>query len=70
MLIVDARESESLDRALKIFKKKFEKTGTVKQLRARQAFTLSSVKRRFEIKKGILHQTNGVILYNLHFKRG
>ena len=51
MLIVDARESESLDRALKIFKKKFEKTGTIKQLRARQAFTLSSVKRRFEVKK-------------------
>lgn len=51
MLIVDARESESLDRALKIFKKKFEKTGTIKQLRARQAFTLQSVKRRTEVKK-------------------
>lgn len=51
MLIVDARESESLDRALKVFKKKFEKSGVVKQLRARQAFTLSSVKRRTEIKK-------------------
>ena len=34
MLIVDARESESLDRALKIFKKKFEKTGTVKAFTA------------------------------------
>lgn len=51
MLIVDARESESLDRALKAFKKKFEKTGTVKELRARQAFILPSVKRRTEIKK-------------------
>ena len=51
MLIIDARESESLDRALKIFKKKFEKTGTIKQLRARQAFTLQSVKRRTEVKK-------------------
>lgn len=51
MLIVDARESESLDRALKIFKKKFEKTGTVKELRARQAFTLPSVQRRTEVKK-------------------
>jgi len=53
MLIVDARESESLDRALKVFKKKFEKTGTIKQLRARQAFTLPSVKRRTEIKKAV-----------------
>ena len=53
MLIVDARESESLDRALKVFKKKFEKTGTVKQLRARQAFILGSVERRTEIKKAV-----------------
>ena len=53
MLIIDARESESLDRALKVFKKKFEKTGTIKQLRARQAFILPSVKRRTEIKKAI-----------------
>ena len=53
MLIIDARESESLDRALKVFKKKFEKTGTIKQLRARQAFILGSVKRRTEIKKAV-----------------
>ena len=53
MLIVDARESDSLDRALKVFKKKFEKTGTIKQLRARQAFILPSVKRRTEIKKAV-----------------
>ena len=53
MLIIDARESESLDRALKVFKKKFEKAGTIKQLRARQAFILPSVKRRTEIKKAV-----------------
>jgi small subunit ribosomal protein S21 len=53
MLIIDARESESLDRALKVFKKKFEKAGVVKQLRARQAFTLPSVKRRTEVLKAI-----------------
>ena len=53
MLIIDARESESLDRALKGFKKKFEKAGTIKQLRARQAFILPSVKRRTEIKKAV-----------------
>lgn len=53
MLIIDARESDSLDRALKVFKKKFEKAGVVKQLRARQAFILPSVKRRTEVKKAI-----------------
>lgn len=53
MLIVDARESESLDRALKVFKKKFEKAGIVKQLRARQAFTLPSVKRRTTVLKAV-----------------
>ncbi|MDB5227445.1 MAG: ribosomal protein [Bacteroidota bacterium] len=53
MLIIDARESESLDRALKVFKKKFEKAGVIKQLRARQAFTLPSVKRRTTVLKAI-----------------
>lgn len=46
MLIVDARESDSLERALKVFKKKFEKAGVVKELRRRQAFTLPSVNKR------------------------
>jgi len=47
MLIIDAREQDSIDRALKVYKKKYEKAGIVKQLRARQAFTLPSVKKRF-----------------------
>ncbi len=53
MLIVDARENESLDRALKVFKKKFEKSGVVKQLREPQAFTLPSVKKRTKVLKAI-----------------
>ncbi|HNF48403.1 MAG TPA: 30S ribosomal protein S21 [Chitinophagales bacterium] len=57
MLIVDARENESLDRALKVFKKKFEKAGVVKQLRERQAFTLSSVKRRTTVLKAIYRES-------------
>jgi small subunit ribosomal protein S21 len=51
MLIIPVKEGESIDRALKKFKKKFEKTGVVKQLRARQAYEKSSVTRRTEIKK-------------------
>ena len=38
---------------LKKFKKKFERTGTVKELRNRQHFTKPSVERREEIKKAI-----------------
>lgn len=47
MLIIDAREQDSIDRALKVYKKKYEKAQIVKQLRAKQAFTLPSVKKRF-----------------------
>jgi small subunit ribosomal protein S21 len=49
MLIVQVKEGESLEKALKKFKKKFEKTGVVKELRERQKFTKPSVKRREEI---------------------
>jgi len=51
MLIIPVKEGESIDRALKKFKKKFERTGVVKQLRSRQAYTKKSVVRRTEIKK-------------------
>ena len=51
MLIIDIRESESLDRALRKYKKKFEKSGVMKQLRARKYFVKPSVKRRGEILK-------------------
>jgi small subunit ribosomal protein S21 len=53
MLIIPVKEGESIDRALKKFKKKFEKTGVVKALRKRQAYTKHSVRRREEIKKAI-----------------
>ncbi len=53
MIIVPIKENETIDKALKKYKKKFEKTGTVKQLRARQAFEKPSITRRTEIKKAI-----------------
>ncbi len=46
MLIIDARESDTLDKALKKYKKKFEKAGILRQLRERQVFTKPSIKRR------------------------
>jgi small subunit ribosomal protein S21 len=51
MLIIPVKEGESIDRALKKFKKKFEKTGVIKQLRRRQAYTKKCITRREEIKK-------------------
>jgi small subunit ribosomal protein S21 len=51
MLIIPIKDGENIDRALKRYKRKFDKTGTVRQLRARQAFTKLSVSRRAEIQK-------------------
>jgi len=53
MIIVNVKEGESLDRALKRFKKKFEKTGVLRELRSRQAFEKKSVTRRIQVKKAI-----------------
>ena len=39
MIIVPVKEGESIDRALKRYKRKYEKTGVVRELRARQQFT-------------------------------
>ena len=36
MIIVPVKDGENIERALKKFKRKFEKTGVVKELRARQ----------------------------------
>ena len=46
MIIVPVKEGESIDRALKRYKRKYEKTGVVKEFRARQQFTKPSVIKR------------------------
>ncbi len=56
MIIVPLKEGENIERALKKFKRKFEKTGTMRELRARQAFVKPSVRRREEVKKAIYIQ--------------
>jgi len=53
MLIVNIKENESIDKALKRFKKKFEKTGVLRELRSRTSFEKPSVKRRQEILKAV-----------------
>jgi len=49
MIVVNVKENESIDKALKRFKKKFEKTGALKEVRARQHFVKPSVQRRKEV---------------------
>ena len=56
MIVVNVKEGESLDRALKRFKKKFEKTGVLREIRERQAFEKPSVARRVQKKKAIYKQ--------------
>jgi small subunit ribosomal protein S21 len=56
MIIINIKENESIDKALKRFKKKFDKTGAVRELRARQAFTKPSVKRREQVIKAAYKQ--------------
>ena len=46
MIFVPVKEGENIDKALKKLKRKFEKTGVVKELRARQKFTKPSVVKR------------------------
>lgn len=53
MIIVPIKEGENIDRALKKLKRKFEKTGVVKELRARQKFTKPSILKREQRLKAI-----------------
>ncbi len=46
MIVVNVKENESIDKALKRFKKKFERTGVLKELRARTFYEKPSIKNR------------------------
>ena len=46
MIVIPIKEGENIERSLKKFKRKFEKTGVVKELRNRQAFTKPSITKR------------------------
>lgn len=57
MLIIPIKEGENVERALKKFKRKFEKTNIVKELRDRQQYIKPSVKRRSVIKRAAYIQS-------------
>ncbi|RYD53562.1 MAG: 30S ribosomal protein S21 [Sphingobacteriales bacterium] len=56
MLIIDSKDCENLDKALKKYKRKFEKSRTLQQLRRRQSFTKPSIQRRTEVLKAVYRQ--------------
>lgn len=56
MIIIPVKEGENIDRALKKFKRKFEKTGVVKELRRRQQFDKPSVLMREQKIKAVYKQ--------------
>ena len=56
MIIVPVKEGENIEKALKKFKRKFEKTGVVKELRNRQAFEKPSVTNRKKMTRAIYIQ--------------
>lgn len=56
MIVIPLKEGENIERALKRFKRKFEKTGVIKELRERQSYTKPSVAKRNVKKRAIYIQ--------------
>ena len=56
MIIVPVKDGENIERALKKFKRKFEKTGVVKELRTRQQFNKPSVLKRLKMEHAVYVQ--------------
>ena len=56
MIIVQVKEGDNIEKALKKFKRKFEKTGIVKELRSRQAFEKPYVTNRKKMMKAVYVQ--------------
>ena len=56
MIVIPVKEGENIERALKKFKRKFEKTGVVKELRRRQCFDKPSIVKRKEMDHAIYVQ--------------
>jgi len=56
MLIIDSKDCENIDKALKKYKKKFEKSRVLLQLRERQAFIKPSIRHRTKVLKAVYKQ--------------
>lgn len=56
MIVIHLKKDEAIDKALKRFKRKFEKVGTLKELRERIQYKKPSIKRREKKLKAIYKQ--------------
>lgn len=56
MLIIEVKENESIDRALKRYKRKYRRTKVREELRRRKHYTKPSIQRRNEILDAIYRE--------------
>ena len=56
MIIIDIKEGESIERALKKYKRKYIRTGIMKELRERKQYNKPSIKRRQEMLSAVYRQ--------------
>lgn len=56
MLIIPVKEGENIERALKKYKKKYDKTNVMKQLRGRKEFEKPSVTKRQQKLRAVYKQ--------------
>ena len=56
MLIIEVKEGESIDRALRRYKRKYQNAGVIKELRKRKEFKKPSVQRRNTLLKAKYRQ--------------
>ena len=56
MLIIEVKDTESIDRALKNLKRKYDRAGILKELRSRKHFTKPSIKKRASFLKAEYRQ--------------
>jgi len=56
MLIIDSKDCENIDKALKKYKKKFERSRVLLELRDRQSYTKPSIRRRAVVLKAVYKQ--------------
>ncbi|MCB0564398.1 MAG: 30S ribosomal protein S21 [Phaeodactylibacter sp.] len=60
MIIVDVQENESIERALKKYKLKYNRAGVMRELRDRKQYSKPSVRRRTEKLKAVFRQKKQV----------
>tara|TARA_R110002020_G_scaffold17760_1_gene61949 strand:+ start:103 stop:300 length:198 start_codon:yes stop_codon:yes gene_type:complete len=56
MLKIKVKKGQNIDRALKLFKRKFKNSGVLKELREKQQYTKKSRKKRLQKDKAIYKQ--------------